>query len=583
MSPVAVRDEAAAIATRLRTARAALRLEAIDDALLGAMAAAMAETGRIDPWLCGTVYERRLAGDRRRRRAGGAYYTPPHLVDFVVERTVGRALARGADPLGLRVVDLACGGGAFLLGVVDRIATACPAAGGAAGAALRRRIAEECVVGVELDPVAAQVCRLALSLASSGASAPIVVADALLDDDALAAAGITDGAVDAVVGNPPWGQKGFRFPAAVAARLRARYATATGVLDPFKLFVERAVGLLRSGGRWGMVLPDIVLLKDQQPLRHLLLARCALEHIADAGRVFPGVNLDAVVITARRAAPPPRHRIAIWHRLPLDWRRSAPPTVRLAQAVFTRLPGQRFNLHLTAASLALLERLESLPRLGDRFEVHEGVHTGNARARLFCAVRPAGAAARVVVGGAELGRFRLDWAGTWLDLDPAAIDRVAGGYANLGRPAWHRAGKLVVRRTGDRIVCARDRVGLWVSNNAFVVVPRAPMPEAELAAWTALLASAAITWWFRTVQPRTGRLFAELKIQHLVCVPRPEGPAWRRAVPVLARLATRAERCARDRDAAGLAVVDEAIDAAVARAFAFDAAERALIATTAVG
>ena len=45
-----------------------------------------------------------------------------------------------------------------------------------------------------------------------------------------------------------------------------RLHCARGPLDPFKLFVERAAGWTRIGGRWGLILPDIILLKDYQPI-----------------------------------------------------------------------------------------------------------------------------------------------------------------------------------------------------------------------------------------------------------------------------------------------------------------------------
>ncbi len=52
------------------------------------------------------------------KKAGGVYYTPTHIVDYVVERTVGKLLT-GKTPrqaAKLRILDPACGSGSFLLG-----------------------------------------------------------------------------------------------------------------------------------------------------------------------------------------------------------------------------------------------------------------------------------------------------------------------------------------------------------------------------------------------------------------------------------------------------------------------------------
>ena len=538
--------------------------------------------GRLTPDLPGLVYERARAADRAERRAGAVYYTPPHLVDAVIERTLGPPLAGGADPLRLRVLDPACGGGAFLLAALQRLERAAPAGG--RGPGRRLAVLRRCLRGLDLDPGAVAVARMALRLAVPEATDEDL-AGAVRLADALDPASAPDGGFDAVVTNPPWGGKGYRLGAEERRRYRARYRSARGAIDPAALFVERAHALLRAGGRWGMVLPDVLLLKNHEPLRRLVLEGSALEWIAEAGRAFDGVNLDAVVMVGRRvAAPPPAgHRVAIWHSLPADWQARPPAARRQRQAVFAGLPGARFNLHLSPADLALLERLAALPRLGDRYEVHEGVHSGNARAKLFLPARPAGRAddevAPLIVGRGEVARYRLRWAGRWIDLSPAALDRAAGDYANLGRAAWHRRPKIVVRRTGDHLVAAHDPDGLHVSNNLFVVLPREARGgghggAAAERAMVAVLNSALLTWCFRAQVPRVGKLFAELKIQHLAALPLPPEPAWTAAaVRRLDRLARRRASCGADEAAA----LDAAIDGEVAGLYRLTAAERRLV------
>jgi hypothetical protein len=519
----------------------------------------------------GQVYEHRVAQNRTGRRAAGAYYTPHHLVDFVIENTLGCALRNrsAGEALELRVFDPACGGGIFLLSALDRIDAHVRtrlAAGdklpiSCASAAERRSlVARSCLFGADIDPIAAEVCRLAILLATDPAAeglagANITAADSLLTDTAPPD-------VQVIVGNPPWGQKGFTFTDEQRAELRRRYRSARGPLDPFKLFVERAITTLRADGCWGMVLPDIVLLKNQQEIRSLMLTQCALDWLVHVERPFDAVNLDAAIIIGRKseAPPPDEHRVSIWHQLPEDWRVEPPATHIQQQGVFRELPGCKLNLYFEEASLALYRRLRDRPRLGDHFEVHEGVHSGNSRAKLF--VDEEGAdTVPLIVGRAEVGRFRLDWHGRFLDASPNALDRDAGDYANLGRPEWHTRPKVVVRRTGDRIVAAFDERGFYVSNNLFVVLPRFAMPIAEQRAHVALLNSSLLTWYFRAVEPRTGRLFAELKINHLVDFPLPAGDQWTpRVIGQLASLAEAAEGTDSGLLEPVLAAIDEVVD-----------------------
>jgi hypothetical protein len=93
-------------------------------------------------------------------------------------------------------------------------------------------------------------------------------------------------------------------------------------------------------------------------------------------------------------------------------------------------------------------------------------------------------------------------------------------YANLGRPEWFERDKVLVRRTGDHLLAAVDRNRRYASNNFFVIFPRQPC-ALNLDGLCALLNSQFMTWYFRTIEPRRGRVFAELKIKHLRSFPMP--------------------------------------------------------------
>jgi len=65
-------------------------------------------------------------------------------------------------------------------------------------------------------------------------------------------------------------------------------------------------------------------------------------------------------------------------------------------------------------------------------------------------------------------------------------------------------------------MAAVDRDGFFASNNLFVCVP---VRGLDLDCISAILNSRLMTWFFRCIQPRVGRLFAELKIVHLNTFP----------------------------------------------------------------
>ncbi|HEX3644424.1 MAG TPA: N-6 DNA methylase [Vicinamibacterales bacterium] len=143
-------------------------------------------------------YEPRIAGGTvsletgsGARKASGSFYTPQPMADYLVRSTLG-PLVRDATPdqiLQLRIVDPAMGSGAFLVAACRFLARAYESAvvqsggchptdfGEAERAGIRRTIAERCLYGVDLNPMAVQLARLSLWLATLAADRPLSFLD----------------------------------------------------------------------------------------------------------------------------------------------------------------------------------------------------------------------------------------------------------------------------------------------------------------------------------------------------------------------------------------------------------------------
>ena len=125
------------------------------------------------------------------RKATGTFYTPQPIAEYLIRRTIG-PLVRGATPdriLALRIVDPAMGSGAFLVAACRYLAAAYETAliqqggyhasdfGDRERAAIRRSVAERCLYGVDLNPMAVQLARLSIWLATLAADRPLTFLD----------------------------------------------------------------------------------------------------------------------------------------------------------------------------------------------------------------------------------------------------------------------------------------------------------------------------------------------------------------------------------------------------------------------
>ena len=120
----------------------------------------------IDPEILGKTFEALMAAPDR--KTSGAFYTPQDLVEDVTGHALG-SLADGSDRIDalrrFRVLDPACGSGAFLVHMLERIATLRKEQGEAGSVAdIRRRVLTSSIFGVDLNPMAVWLCELRLWL-----------------------------------------------------------------------------------------------------------------------------------------------------------------------------------------------------------------------------------------------------------------------------------------------------------------------------------------------------------------------------------------------------------------------------------
>ena len=201
----------------------------------------------VDPEMLGRAFESLMVADERRSK--GAFYTPLEMVSSLVDRALGIALridgvraddidralaASRVRPTAarllrerlttVRILDPACGSGAFLVHALERVSSLIAICGDPRPAGvIRRAVLARSIFGVDVDPTAVWLCELRLWLA-------VVVEQDAEDPVRLAPLPNLDHQIrvgDSLGGELPadaWRQPG----GARVAGLRERYARASG-------------------------------------------------------------------------------------------------------------------------------------------------------------------------------------------------------------------------------------------------------------------------------------------------------------------------------------------------------------------
>jgi hypothetical protein len=242
----------------------------------------------IDPEMLGRAFESLMAA--RERKVSGAYYTPQPLVAHVADHALATALEGGVvtpevvtDALGgrpipsdaarvldarlreLTVLDPACGSGAFLVHLLERVTLLRHAAGDARGtAALRRDVLASAIHGVDVNPMAVWLCelRLWLSVVIESDETRMSAVTPLPNLDCNVRVG------DTLSGDAFTAPPSLVGPPAVLLRLRDRYVRATGAS---KAPLRRALALEERRRAIAVIERELVSITDAR--RERLLAR----------------------------------------------------------------------------------------------------------------------------------------------------------------------------------------------------------------------------------------------------------------------------------------------------------------------
>lgn len=360
-----------------------------------------------------------------RRKRDGIFYTPDYIVRYIIDQTLGeqvrqleaacREQANLHDDLnqsnyakrereaylnyqtalgGIRVVDPACGSGAFLVHVFDFLMSEYQRIGKITDdlfstEAYVKQILRNNIYGVDLNEESVEITKLSLWLKSATKNEKLTSLDenilcgnSLISEPLVAGTKafiweksfsqiINAGGFDVVVGNPPYVQSHVMVVSNPEERnlISSTFETAKGNWDLFVPFIERGLKLLKPGGSFGYIIPNKVLGQDYaKPLRHFVDKNYALRGIVDVSQdgVFEKVAVYPIILLVD-AAPAPS-TIAIT--------RSLDPLVT-AEVPYSSVSADNWTPLISTNSL-MLSQASKFGTIADHLKVHNSAAVDEA-------------------------------------------------------------------------------------------------------------------------------------------------------------------------------------------------------------
>ncbi|MGB4498048.1 MAG: DNA methyltransferase [Methylococcaceae bacterium] len=297
-----------------------------------------------------------------KRKQHGVVYTPDHITAFIVEHTLGEHLRqrfdeclsdfatikdgeiqfkRGKDTelkflyawqnvlKTIKIVDPACGSGAFLVAAFDllqqkyqqintRIAEI---TGGFDVFDLNKEILNSNLSGVDLNAEAIEITKLSLWLKTAEKGKKLTTIDQHLQvgnslgfENCVVEGGfcwknnfskiMQNGGFDVVLGNPPYVRQ--ELLSDTKPFLQKNYAVYHGVADLYAYFFELGLKLLKPNGMLGFISSSTFFKTGSgEPLRRFLRENATLKKVVDFGdlQVFEGVTTYPAILIFQNLKP----------------------------------------------------------------------------------------------------------------------------------------------------------------------------------------------------------------------------------------------------------------------------------------
>ncbi|MCI5217762.1 MAG: SAM-dependent methyltransferase [Candidatus Electrothrix sp. LOE2] len=214
------------------------------------------------------VYEQFLHTENRASEKG-AYYTPVHLVNFILNEVESRNPLKGKT----KVLDPACGSGAFLVQAYRRIIEQELVKRGSLRPAELRDLLTKRIYGVDQDEDACQVAGLSLAMTLldyidppdlwgryKGFKLPELQGRNIIQGDFFSPDILSRHKFDWIVSNPPWMQT--KQPAALDWMKKNKKSYPTGRNQIAEAFAWKVLEHAQENGAIGMLMPAMSLFKS---------------------------------------------------------------------------------------------------------------------------------------------------------------------------------------------------------------------------------------------------------------------------------------------------------------------------------
>ncbi|MBW7869853.1 MAG: N-6 DNA methylase [Flavobacteriia bacterium] len=463
---------------------------------------------------------------KTKRKKDGVFYTPKYITKYIVENTVGKLCEEEKTNLGIKeedyytdkkrqlktkqillkklqdyrtwlhritIIDPACGSGSFLIEALNFLIEehshidemeAKLTDSSIAFSYHPESILEHNLYGVDINEDSVEIAKLSLWLRTaepnrklSSLNDNLKCGNSLIDDPEVAGdlafnwekefpKVFEKGGFDVVIGNPPYGAK---LSKKEKEYLKLKYSFIdSSTPNSFAYFIGLCYGL---SSNLGLIVPDSFLIKDFEKTRSLL--KKGISNIIwyqntgmpESEKPFPEVEHDVVTFIFNKNKT---YNTLQYSLRKFDTVIKEEKYIRDKKDICEEKYFSLFNLLIDDLTISLKNKVISNSIIKKECQIHEGIHSGNIREKLFT-LEKSDLNKPMFLGGKngdKIDNYYSNRFGWFVNYDQSLINKEKGEYASLRDESIFILPKIYITRTGNPFKCFLDEKN-YASNNFF--------------------------------------------------------------------------------------------------------------------